>query len=192
MLFIFVVFGYILMFVGALWLIVKCFQENIIWGLCSIFFPGLTWIVFLLCYPAECWRPTATYTSGIACIFLPFFVYASNPDLLADDIAVIAEETSRESAKTSGEIKLEPYRTVHNGVTPVSIERVPIREKSKVKYLDISFHDYFIEGSDKMFAVEYEGNKGLLNAKKIDKELCDSETIAKIRSFAGKCMKSSK
>lgn len=191
MLLIFVVFGYGLMFFGAIWLIVKCFQENIIWGLCSIFFPGITWLIFLICHPAECWKPTATYISGIACIFLPFFLYAHNPNLLARDIAIISEESSNEPIAKDSAVDLEPYRTVHNGISPLMIERVALREDEKVKYLDVTFYDYFIEGDAKFFAVKVKGQSGLLNVKKIDKELCGAATVTKIRTFAASCMKRS-
>lgn len=178
--------GYLLMFTGALWLIVKCFQENLAWGICSIFFPGLTWLLFLILHPAECWRPTATYIAGIVCLILPLMLLPQNMDL-ADSHISNTNVTS--SNKT---IDLLPYRTVHKGIEPVLIERVAIRDISKVKYFDITFHDYFLDGRSKMFAIEHDGKIGLLNATRIEKDLCDSETIARIRAFAGTCMNSNK
>ena len=178
------------MFVGVIWLIVKCFEVHAGWGVCSILFPGITWLAFLILHPDKCWKPTATYIAGIFCIFLPFIIYAVKPDLIVTEAKIINQISQDDDKPKQEVVKLRPYKVKNSDIKPTTIKKVPIRDGAKVKYYDVTFHDYFLEDGDKLFAVELDNETGVLPAKKIDKDLCDASTISKIRSFASLCMKS--
>ena len=193
MIVVFGIIGYVIMFIGVICLIVKCFQEHVAWEICSIFFPGITWLAFLICHPGACWKPTITYMTGIACILLPFVIYAAKPEIIVAEAAVItAMSTEKKEGRTiKSKFDLLPYRTVHSNIKPVTIQKVPLRQDDKIKYYDITFHDYFLEERRiSLFAIKLNNESGLLSAKTIDKDLCDASTISKIRSFASTCMKS--
>jgi len=65
--------GYLISFVGGLWLLIKAFQENKLWGILVLFVPFAS-VVFILLHWDEAKKPTLCSLGGLAVVFMGAFV----------------------------------------------------------------------------------------------------------------------
>jgi hypothetical protein len=74
-----VIVGTVIYLIGGIWLIVKAFQESILWGLGSLFIP-LVGLVFAIMHWAECKKPFLYALAGFVLIILGT-VMMPHPDM---------------------------------------------------------------------------------------------------------------
>jgi len=58
------VVGFALYLIGAIWLLIKAFQESILWGLGSLFIP-LVGLIFAVLHWADCKKPFLYALAGL-------------------------------------------------------------------------------------------------------------------------------
>lgn len=64
--------GGIVMLVGGIWILVKAFQESIVWGLASLFIPIVA-LVFVVTHWQDAGKPFLIYLAGLAVYMVGVF-----------------------------------------------------------------------------------------------------------------------
>lgn len=67
-----VAIGGIVMLVGGIWILVKAFQESILWGLASLFIP-IVGLVFVITHWQDAGKPFLIYLAGLAIYLVGVF-----------------------------------------------------------------------------------------------------------------------
>ena len=68
--------GGIVMFIGGIWILVKAFQESILWGLGSLFVP-IVGLVFVITHWEQAGKPFLVQLAGLVIYLVGIFGAAS-------------------------------------------------------------------------------------------------------------------
>ena len=82
--------GVIIAAVGGIWVVVKAFQESLVWGLCSIFIP-LVVLIFVLTHWGDCKKPFGIWAVGVILYIGGFMLSADKMDTSDDTSPALIE-----------------------------------------------------------------------------------------------------
>lgn len=67
-----IILGWILVFIGFLWLLAVAFKESFLWGIGCIVLPIIT-VIFLIMHFKISWKPALVHTIGVIILLLSGF-----------------------------------------------------------------------------------------------------------------------